>query len=48
MKNTNFLFTTILTSIFIASCGGGGGGGGSEPSTPAAPLPVVNLSSSSS
>ena len=28
MKNTNFLFTTILTSIFIASCGGGGGGGG--------------------
>ena len=47
MKNTNFLLTTILISIFISSCGGGGGGG-SEPSAPATPLPVVNLSSSSS
>ena len=39
MKKTNFLFTTILTSIFITSCGGGGGGGGGEPAAPPPPPP---------
>jgi len=38
MKKTNFLFTTILSSIFITSCGGGGGGGG-EPAAPPPPPP---------
>ena len=46
MKNTNFLFTTILTSIFIASCGGGGGGGGesASPAPPPTPSPTTSIS----
>jgi plastocyanin len=47
MKNTKFLLTTILTSIFITSCGGGGGGGGGEspPSAPpSTPSPTTSIS----
>ncbi len=36
MKKTNFLFTTILSFIFITSCGGGGGGDAPVPKVPAA------------
>ena len=45
MKKTNFLFTTILSSIFITSCGGGGGGGESAPpAPPPTPSPTTTIS----
>jgi len=46
MNKSKFLFSTILTSIFITSCGGGGGGGGESapPAPPPTPNPTTSIS----